>query len=314
MDRYRNAPDSRGVTASSRGALAFAFVLGLSVIAVPTLAGPAAADIEDCNGEVVERNGILVCVGGDEDPGDPGNPDEPAPEPEEGDTRTGYKYEVCQVDNPNPSEENPGCGGEVQCEGDDEPTNVYSRPEVYHRAQGGWVWTGGGEGNESGDGWWYVETICNAPQEYVPTEADVWRAVRQLAFPGAEAQIQPPNGRTLVDLDTNFYTDSPREWGPRDLQVGEATVQVRATVQEYHWDFGDGSSNVTTSPGAPYPDKEIVHAYGQTGSFTPSVTLMYHVEWQYDGNGWAPFDDLLPASASPTTDLQVVEKINRLVD
>ncbi|TDW90656.1 PKD domain-containing protein [Kribbella pratensis] len=151
----------------------------------------------------------------------------------------------------------------------------------------------------------------------VPRPQDVrWEQVRSeakdLTFPGLSVKVQP-NGRTLVNLDTIVYTD--------DSKVSTATVTllgfpvvVEATPISYTWNFGDGSPALTTStPGKPYPSKEITHKYMKRGTVGLTLTTSYAARFNVAGTGWQYVAGTIPVTG-PTTALQVREAIPVLVD
>src|SRR5699024_4902443 len=66
-------------------------------------------------------------------------------------------------------------------------------------------------------------------------------------------------------------------------------LQIRATPVEFHWDFGDGASASTESPGheAAHPQNgTITHTYSQKGERTVTLTTVYTGEYNY-GSGWS---------------------------
>ena len=56
-----------------------------------------------------------------------------------------------------------------------------------------------------------VEDFCDVGTTATPvvTPTTVQRAFAELPLPPSRLVIQPPNGRTLVNFDTNFYTERP---------------------------------------------------------------------------------------------------------
>jgi hypothetical protein len=99
-------------------------------------------------------------------------------------------------------------------------------------------------------------------------------AFARLPLPASELVIQPPDGLTLVNFDTNFYTPSTEPITKRVRLLGRA-VTIEATPSEYHWTFGDGSSLVTTDPGAPYPALTVTHNYLQKDTYAPALDTVY---------------------------------------
>ena len=80
--------------------------------------------------------------------------------------------------------------------------------------------------------------------------------------------VQPPNGRTLVNFATNFYTE--REEFTRNVRLLGQRIELRITPSQFTWHFDDGESTTTTSPGTPYPDLEVTHDYLEKGGVQPA--------------------------------------------
>jgi hypothetical protein len=145
-----------------------------------------------------------------------------------------------------------------------------------------------------------------------PIRLLVLRAFETLDWPASELVVQPPDGRTLVNLETNFYTDNTQ---PTDISVTlvRSDVVVTASPIAYRWHFGDGTSVTTESPGAPYPDLDVSHVYGTTGKVVVGVDTQYgDASFTVDGG---PSEDI-PSTiwvVGETQDLEVVEAIPQLV-
>ena len=67
----------------------------------------------------------------------------------------------------------------------------------------------------------------------------------------AELVIQPPDGKTLVNLKTNFFTTTT-EPRVQPVTIFGHTVDIEATPSDYLWRFGDGSTQSGTDSGAAY--------------------------------------------------------------
>ena len=129
-------------------------------------------------------------------------------------------------------------------------------------------------------------------------------ALKRLRLPSSTLLVQPPNGRTLVNFATNFYTE--RE---------EFTRNVRLLGQR----IGSGSPRAgspgtsTTAraprrrhPGTPYPDLEVTHDYLEATDVRPSVDTTYTAEFRVGGGSWQP----VPGSVTipgESVGLEVVE-------
>ena len=87
----------------------------------------------------------------------------------------------------------------------------------------------------------------------------VIRQFKRIAWPSSKLVVQPRGGRTLVNFETNFYAEP--EAFERQLTLLGQGVEVRAEPVEFAWTFGDGATDATDSPGAPYPDLQITHTY-----------------------------------------------------
>lgn len=119
---------------------------------------------------------------------------------------------------------------------------------------------------------------------------DAWREVRRMEWPAATLSIQPPNGRTLVNLETNFFTMDTGKHTARFRLVGKL-VEVEVHPVGYVWHAGDGTSWETEGPGSAYPDLDVTHVYTSTGSYEPSVDIVYSGRFRVDGDEWHDFPD-----------------------
>jgi len=129
-------------------------------------------------------------------------------------------------------------------------------------------------------------------------------ALRRVRIPAAVLQVQPPNGRTLVNFATNFYTD--REQFTRSLRLLGQRVQLRITPSRFTWHYDDGETATTTSPGSPYPDLDVTHDYLRKGQVRPRVDTTYTAEFRVGGGAWRPVPGsvTIPGESVP---LEVVE-------
>ena len=161
-------------------------------------------------------------------------------------------------------------------------------------------------------------TLRTVPPEVVrPRPEDVtWEQVRSetknVVFPGLSVKVQPA-GRTLVNLDTIVYTTDSKVSTTTVTLLGFPVV-VEATPVSYTWHFGDGSPALTTStPGKPYPSKEITHKYMKRGEVSISLTTNYAARFNVADTGWQYIDGTVPITG-PATPLQVREAVPVLVD
>lgn len=159
-------------------------------------------------------------------------------------------------------------------------------------------------------------TPSTAVRRDLPRPEDVtWEQVlsetKNIAFPGLRVKVQPAE-RTLVNLDTIVYTDQAKVSQTTVSLLGFPVI-VEATPMSYTWRFGDGTSVTTTSPGKPYPAKEITHKYLKRGSVVITLTTNYAARFNVDGTGWQYIDGTVPITG-PATNLLVREAVPVLVE
>lgn len=117
------------------------------------------------------------------------------------------------------------------------------------------------------------------------TAGMVAAAFRRIPLPESELSVQPPNGRTLVNFETNFFTEDTGEF-TRTVRLLGRQVELRIWPSQFGWRFGDGETARTTTPGAAYPKLEITHRYLEKGRVSPSVDTTYAAQFRVDGGPW----------------------------
>ena len=130
-------------------------------------------------------------------------------------------------------------------------------------------------------------SFCDLPPEAAAdliTPDVVLAAFRRIPLPAHTIQIQPPNGRTLVNFDTNFYTDaSPFD---RTITLLGQRIDLRITPAQFTWHFGDGTTTTSTDPGDRYPNLQITHDYPNKGNVAPSLDTTYTAIYRVNNSGW----------------------------
>lgn len=139
------------------------------------------------------------------------------------------------------------------------------------------------------------------------------REFASLPIEPSPLHVQPPDGWTLINVDTITYTDdAPQEFETELLGV---PVVIRAVPAEFSWDYDDGSAPlVTDDPGAPYPDNSVGHTYTAPGEVTISLTTTWRGQFRIAGT---PTWTDVPGSATTTTTtgpITVHEARTRLVE
>ena len=106
-------------------------------------------------------------------------------------------------------------------------------------------------------------------------------AMARVPLPPSQIDVQPANGRTLVNFDTNFFTGTRAFDVPLNL-LGQR-VDLHIVPSEFDWQFGDGESLVTEEPGAPYPDLDVTHRYLKKGQVAARVDTTWTATYQVNG-------------------------------
>lgn len=133
---------------------------------------------------------------------------------------------------------------------------------------------------------------------------DILRAVRDIGMPPHRLHIQP-SGRTLVNIETIFYTDPVHL--RRTVTLLGHSVRLDAEPIRFTWVHGDGTQETTSNPGQPYPAKDVTHEYQQPGvGLRARVDTTYRVRYRVDGGGWNELGETLTATG-PATRLDVDE-------
>ncbi|MFW6772653.1 PKD domain-containing protein [Nocardioides sp. CPCC 205120] len=155
------------------------------------------------------------------------------------------------------------------------------------------------------------EPAAAAAAAPVITPALVLQAFQSVPLPETVLTIQPPDGLTLVNFDTNFYTEAAPFTTTVTL-LGQA-VELDITPTSYTWNYGDGTTVTTSTPGAPYPDLEVTHRYQQAGSYQVTVTTTWSARYRVNGGPWLDVAGTVTMPSAPVP-LQVDEATPILTD
>ena len=175
--------------------------------------------------------------------------------------------------------------------------------------------------SEPKSGFELFATVCLAPGEderlRVITWLKVWRAMKTLEWPQADLNIQPPDGKTLVNFKTNFYTTTTQEQIQPVTLLGEG-IEIKATPVEYTWHWRDGSDpEQTANPGAEFEEGrelEVYHEYLDAHVVVhPSVDVTYQGHYRVVGDpDWIPIPETLTVTGDPGR-LRIIEAVVHLI-
>lgn len=176
----------------------------------------------------------------------------------------------------------------------------------------GRVWQLWGQFAPPRSGWSLLASRCfgrlTPPPAQTPkpqvTPGLVLNALRQIGLPALRAHTQPED-KTLVNFATIFYAE-PHSLVRTITLLGQQ-VHVEATPSAFVWHYGDGMSTTTTTPGAPYPAKDITHNYADAHiTVQTSVDVAYSARFQVGGGGWQDIPETVTI-AGPASALRISE-------
>ena len=132
----------------------------------------------------------------------------------------------------------------------------------------------------------------------------VLQAFRRIPLPALRSHSQPAN-KTLINFDTIFFTDA--EPLTRQLTLLGQRVRLEIAPSRFEWVHGDGTSATTTTPGAPYPAKDVVHRYADAHrTVGHRVVVTWSARWSLNGGPLQPVNGTV-TTAGPATPLRIAE-------
>lgn len=138
----------------------------------------------------------------------------------------------------------------------------------------------------------------------VLTPALVLRAFRRVPLPRL-ASIAQPGNKTLVNFDTIFHTQA-RPFTRTVTLLGQR-VRLEITPSSYDWTWGDGTSMRTTTPGAAYPSREVVHRYQRAHvTVEHQVRVTWSAQYAVNGGPVQPVPGTVTLTG-PATALRIAE-------
>ncbi|MCY7395540.1 MAG: hypothetical protein LH468_05180 [Nocardioides sp.] len=150
------------------------------------------------------------------------------------------------------------------------------------------------------------------PAAPVITPDLVAAAFAELDWPRSELTIQPPGGRTLVNLATNFLTTNTAATSQTVPLLGQQ-VEIEATPASWTWQHGDGTTQTTDQPGTAYPDLTITHTYLDADTTASvSVDTTYTGRYRINAGPWNAIPTTRTITGTPAA-LQIVPATPQLV-
>ncbi len=133
-------------------------------------------------------------------------------------------------------------------------------------------------------------------------------------LPAVAALHGEPDGWAVVGVPANFWVDVEAVTVAGEL-LGEA-AEVRFTPQAYRFDYGDGTTRATTTPGASWADlgqeeltkTQTSHIYEARADREATVTVVYSAEYRFAGGAWIGVAGAVSGTTPPQRVLVVVER------
>lgn len=136
-----------------------------------------------------------------------------------------------------------------------------------------------------------------------PTAGQITTAVKQLIFPGFAVETQPTQ-ETLIYFDTILFT-KPENYS-RSINLLGYQINLLAQPIRFNWVHGDGTTQLTNSPGKQYPNQNVTHRFSKSGELNLRVDTIYRVRYKIGNGGWQTLNSTISAPG-PVTRITVRE-------
>ncbi len=157
--------------------------------------------------------------------------------------------------------------------------------------------------------WQPYDEVCIAPDGPVVTPGLVLDEVRRIGLPSMSVQAPP---ETFVNYETVVYTNA--DTFARSVTLLGFTVDIEAAPSQFHWTYGDGTTETTTTAGRPYPATDITHTWTDAHrTFHPRVDVTYQIRFRIDGGSWQTLADTITIQG-PNGDVRIREATGMLSD
>lgn len=150
------------------------------------------------------------------------------------------------------------------------------------------------------------------------TADQVLERFRQIPLPASTITIQPPGGKTLVNLETVYSTTAAPFTRTVTFFNGQIVVDLAIAPTRFTWHHGDGTTQTTTTPGRPWtpttdPTDLILHTYTTTATDLPArVDTTWSATWTMNGQPQGPVNGTVTRPGTPTP-LDVLQAKPKLV-
>ncbi|WP_161485811.1 PKD domain-containing protein [Enteractinococcus helveticum] len=120
----------------------------------------------------------------------------------------------------------------------------------------------------------------------------------------------------LKNAHTNFYASNHQAQTVTETMFGQE-VTIVATPIEYRWDYGDGNTLTTQTPGRPAEtfnvETETSHQFTEPGTYTVTLTTVFEGTYQVDGGPTQAVSSTVTQQAEPV-EIEIWRAVTRNVD
>jgi hypothetical protein len=177
-----------------------------------------------------------------------------------------------------------------------------------------WVHYPGGASETVGAQCFEPDEAPVAPERQV-TQAMVLRAFQRIPVPASRVEIQPPGGKTLVNLETIFSTEAAEF--TRTIGLLGHRVDLEISPSRFEWVTGDGADFATDWAGRAWEKgvpmgEYITHNYDDADDVTTRVDTTWSARYRVDGGDWHDVGGTVTIEGEPF-DLAVLSAAPHLV-
>ncbi|HEX8305478.1 MAG TPA: hypothetical protein VF612_11420 [Jatrophihabitans sp.] len=164
-----------------------------------------------------------------------------------------------------------------------------------------------------------IAAWCAGAAAPMPSTAALRDEVIRLLRPPALG-VSPSTGTALINLRTLFWVNTPTQ-----VRLGRATligfpVDLRITYDRAEFDFGDGTADTLTTPGAAYHPAHdcgpcadrFGHNYTTRGTVTVTARVYWHAQFRIATGAWTDIPGDVTATQPSRTTLTVKQSRSTL--
>jgi hypothetical protein len=162
------------------------------------------------------------------------------------------------------------------------------------------------------DGSWFVINInCSVitnPHQVTGTMA---RQQAQRLVPHPSIGTAPPNGHTLVNIDTILWINTPTDQNLGTVTLLGQPVALRVHIDHITWTFGDHHGATTSNPEPPYNTAQPCttahcthywgHVYTDPGTHTITATTTWTGHYRVANGPWQTITGTVTGPPATTT-------------